>query len=212
MKNIRHEALIWLQIVVFAALWVGLIALTSSDRKLGWEAVKELPHVVTSYAVVAFIFVKWAWRWRIFSGWLVPFPDLQGTWAGTIVSTWEDAAAKKPAPIPCLLVIRQTFSSIACSVYTPDSESFSTSAGLAESEDNGVIRLTYTYSNRPRVAVRERSVIHDGAAMLTLSRGATVRLKGEYWTTRRTTGELDFQFRQRAIVGEYLDVLALPAG
>jgi hypothetical protein len=194
MKNINEEALRWVQVGLFLLLWVAALSLSGGGLRITWRALQELPHVVFAYAIVSVIFIKWGWRWRIFRGWLVPFPDLQGTWTGEIKSTWVDPATGQPKPpLKATLAIRQTFSSISCVVTTEESESESTAAQLNEADGSEVIRISYTYINRPRAVVRHRSEIHDGAAVLTLKRGSPLSLEGQYWTSRKTIGDLLFR-------------------
>jgi hypothetical protein len=198
MKSVREEALRWVQFLTFAAIWIGLIFLTQREMNITVETIKTIPDAITIYAVLAFFFVKWGWKWRIFRGWLVPFPNLQGTWEGTITSTWKSTAGQAPAPIPATLVIRHKFSEISCVLYTGESESHSMAAQVNE-DSAGVLRLSYTYTSRPKPSVRDRSEIHDGAAVLTVGEAPTLSLKGEYWTGRKTTGEMSFQFKSRKV-------------
>ena len=101
------------------------------DLRITLGALKEIPHVVFIYAIIYVLFTTWAWRWRMFSGWLIPFPDLEGTWRGTVVSTWRDPeTGQAPPPIEAMLVIRQKFDSISCTLFTAESESQSNAAAL----------------------------------------------------------------------------------
>ena len=95
MKNIRKEILVWIQLVSFVVIWVAVLFFSGNSLKIGWEAIKKLPDVVTIYVLLVLIFTNWAWRLPIFKGWLVPFPDLQGTWKGTLQSTWIDPATSQ---------------------------------------------------------------------------------------------------------------------
>jgi len=62
---------------------------------------------------------------------LVPFPVLAGTWCGVINSTWIDPkSGQKSASIPFVLVVRQTFLTIHCSMFTEESKSKSYSASI----------------------------------------------------------------------------------
>jgi SMODS-associating 2TM, beta-strand rich effector domain len=192
MKNINDEALHWVQALAFIALWIAF-ALLTGDGRVSWHLLEELPHVVAAYAILALLFVKWGWRWRGFRGWLVPLPDLQGTWEGEIRSTWVDPTGNTLPPISANLTIRQSFSSIACVLRTAESESESTAAQLSEADGSGVIRLNYTYANRPQAGVRHRSEMHDGASVLVLNPGQPLTLTGSYWTSRKTTGDMTFR-------------------
>ena len=198
MKNIRKEILVWIQLASFVAIWVIVLLISNTSLNIGWDAIQKLPDVITIYAVLALIFTKWAWRLKIFRGWLVPLPDLQGTWKGVLQSTWIDPVTnQKVKPIEVTLVIKQTFSTISCVMFTPESDSFSTTAQINEDDNSGIFRLTYNYTNRSKANVRDRSEIHDGAAILKFIATPEKSLEGEYWTSRKTTGDISIKFVSR---------------
>ena len=195
MKNIRKEILVWIQLTSFVVIWVAVLFFSGNSLKIGWEAIKKLPDVVTIYVLLVLIFTNWAWRLPIFKGWLVPFPDLQGTWKGTLQSTWIDpATSQKIQPKDVMLVIKQTFSNISCVMYTDESNSFSNTAQINQDDDSGIFRLSYNYINRSKANVRDRSAIHDGAAILKVITEPEKSLEGEYWTSRKTTGDISVKF------------------
>ncbi|SRR5260221_417404 len=200
MKNIKQEAVIWIQLITFIAIWVLLILLSTRTLSISWEAVKLLPEVVTIYTILYLIFVKWAWRLSFLQGWLVPFPDLEGTWQGTLQSTWQNPeTGSAPPPIPIILVIKQSFETISCVLYTKESSSYSTAALLSEEDDSGIKRLSYVYTNTPELTARGRSPIHDGAAILKIITTPVRSLQGEYWTNRKTTGTISLTFRSKKL-------------
>jgi len=53
------------------------------------------------------------------------------------------------------------------------------------------------------VAVRERSEIHDGAAILKIIRKPDFILTGEYWTSRKTRGDIKLKFESREIQEQF---------
>ncbi|MGE0406521.1 MAG: hypothetical protein AB7O65_09485 [Candidatus Korobacteraceae bacterium] len=200
MKNIRDEALLWMRLAGFVAIWAVILYATDTGLSINWEALKKFPDAVTVYIIGALVFTHWLWRLRIFQGWLVPFPDLQGTWEGEMKSTWKDpATGVAPSPIPVVLVIRQTFSSVSCVLYSHESESQSTAAQFSRDDESGTVRLNYNYTNRPRATIRDRSAIHDGASRLRIISTPERRLEGEYWTSRCTAGDIALKFRSREL-------------
>jgi hypothetical protein len=200
MKNIRKEIFVWIQLVAFVIIWAAVLLVSGTTLEIGWEAIKKLPNVVTIYVLLALIFTNWAWRLSIFKKWLVPLPDLQGTWKGTLESTWIDPTTnQKIPPKDVMLVIKQTFSNISCVMYTDESDSFSNTAQINEDDDSGIFRLSYNYTNRSRANVRDRSAIHDGAAILKVITEPEKVLKGEYWTSRKTTGDISVKFVSRKL-------------
>lgn len=207
MKNIRNEISIWVQLGAFVIIWVAVLFFTGTSLELGWQAFKKFPTAVTIYVFAALVFTQWAWRFRVFKGWLVPFPDLQGTWQGTLQSTWEDPETGQAIPaIPVTLAIKQTFSHISCVLYTDESSSHSTAAQIFQDDESGVFRLSYNYTNRSRAIVRDRSAIHDGAANLRVVLKPDKRLEGEYWTSRKSTGDLTVSFVSKKIAQRFLEV------
>lgn len=200
MKNIKEQAQIWVHFGGPFLIWVALLLFTSSELKINAEALKKLPDAVTIYVIILFVFTKWAWKWPVFRGWLVPFPNLQGTWEGTLKSTWKNEEGETLPPIPMILVIKQTFSSISCVLYTQESNSYSTTAQINEDDSSGVLRLTYNYTNRSQATIRDRSPIHDGAAILRISEKPELCLEGEYWTSRQTTGDIKLTFKSRELL------------
>lgn len=200
MKNIRRQLAIWIQVGTFLAIWVAILYFSGTELRINWISIKRLPHVVTAYAMLHFIFTKWAWRLRIFQRWLVPLPDLQGTWKGEIRTTWQDPQRGSTPPlIPATLVVRQSFDAVHCALYTEESESQSNAALLTKEAETGAARLSFNYTNRPRASVRDRSAIHSGAAMLRVFNKDPREVRGEYWTDRRTTGEMMFVFKSRKL-------------
>ena len=202
----------WIQVITFAIIWVLLILISTHGLSINLEALKVLPEVVTIYTVLYLLFVKWGWRWTFLQSWLVPFPNLQGTWQGTLQSTWvHPDTGRTPPPIPFILVIKQTFSSISCVLYTEESSSYSSAALLSEEDDSGIKRLSYVYTNTPELTARGRSPIHDGAAILRIITNPERQLRGEYWTNRKTTGEMELTYRTKQLLEAFPHDL-LPAG
>jgi hypothetical protein len=67
-------------------------------------------------------------------------------------------------PISAILVIRQDFLSISCAMHTEESESYSTAALISVDDESGRLRLSFNYTNKPKVMARDRMAIHYGAA------------------------------------------------
>jgi hypothetical protein len=120
------------------------------------------------------------------------FPDLSGTWTGTLVSTWKSPeTGQSPPPIPVTFWITQGVFSITVQMKTGESRSYSRRC-LAEADAKAqVFRLWYWYDNRPNAEVSYRSTQHEGAALLELDVGSSpYRLVGQYYTQRKTSGDI----------------------
>ena len=200
MMNVREEALGWVRIAILVAIWAAVLYISKIGLAISWDAVKQLPAVVTVYTILSYIFTKWLWRLPLLQGWLVPFPDLEGTWQGEIRSTWRDPKSDQQLPpLPVILVIKQSFLSISCAMHAIESDSYSTAAQFSQ-DDDGTLRLSFNYTNRPKATVRDRIAIHDGAAILRIVGRRRRTLEGEYWTSRRTTGDISLKFSSRELM------------
>jgi hypothetical protein len=204
MKNIKLTPVIWLLGGGSIAL-LFIIAIIMGTPLTGmWDVLKKIPTVISIDTILVLVFIKWGWKLCIFRNWLVPFPNLEGTWKGFITTTWVDPKTNTvPPPIRAYLAIKQSFTSITCAVYTEEMPSESYSAEFVIKKESGSKYLVYNYFSKPRVLVRDRSKPHDGSALLKIVAGPPRKLVGEYWTSRKTTGEMDFEYLDRKIIQQY---------
>ena len=187
-KEVAIGLIIGLSIIV----WCVILWLTKTSLVLNWSAFKHLPTVITVDVFLYGLFVNWIWKWKRLQGWLVPFPDLNGTWTGKIKSLWKNPETGESIPeLDATLTINQTFLSVHCAIKTAESESKSYSASFLINPDTGIKQLVYNYYNKPKPSVRDRSIPHDGTVLLNINgdRGS-IKLEGEYWTSRRSNGEI----------------------
>jgi len=147
-----------------------------------WE---DITTTITVVTIICTLFVSWAWKWKIFQGWLVPFPCLSGKWDGEITSTYNT----ENKLIPVEVTIKHHFFNIQIKVKTNESTSISTCGSFDIDEDRGLKQLIYSYQNNPKATVRNRSEIHYGTTRLEISDSAKA-LEGEYWTSRKTIGDI----------------------
>lgn len=70
---------------------------------------------------------------------------------------------------------------------TEESSSKAISAKIIDRDGENV--LTYTYINRPKTEVRDRSEIHYGTAILSITDNYEI-LEGVYYTDRNTAGDM----------------------
>ena len=201
MNSFRDKISIGFQVAIFLLIWVVLLLIKGISLQIGWEAIKTIPDVIAIYAVFLVIFVKWAWKWVIFRGWLVTMPILHGTWKGTLHTTWENPeTGETPGPIDMYLAIRQTFRAIHITMFTRESVSQSDAASLCMDDERGQRLLTYSYANVPDASVRHRSQIHYGSARLRITLKPTLVLQGEYWTDRKSTGHMELTFVGKDVI------------
>jgi hypothetical protein len=152
-----------------------------------YKAVSHIPTTITISIIVWIVFIKWAWKWKLFYPWLVQTPNLSGKWEGVLKSNWDGG---KLEPIPTEMTITQSFLHIQIKIKTGESRSYSVGASFDIDEERGYQQLFYSYINTPKAGVRNRSEIHYGTTLLHFEGRDVDTLEGEYWTSRETTGEI----------------------
>lgn len=148
----------------------------------------------TIIGVATPIFCLKLWKYKIFQGWLVLIPDLNGIWQGTIKSNWINSETnQKIAPIETRLYIKQSLFKISCVLKTSESTSRSIVASFVIEPENQVEKLAYIYQNDSSQKFRDKSPIHYGTTSLDIIKNKdNIKLIGSYWTDRNTSGDLEF--------------------
>lgn len=202
MNNLNLKPFLIILLTISGLAWFGIATVDGLDMQNFVEFMRPIPTVVTIVLILVAIFVKWLWRWKHLQGWLVPFPDLNGTWQGYIQTHWKNAEGKAPDQIPAVLTIRQTFGRISCVMRTAEMESHSYLEGFCIDAEAQVRQLCYSYTSKPKTALRSRSTPHDGTMLFNIVGNPVRKLEGEYWTQRQTTGSVTLTFRDKALLDE----------
>lgn len=204
MKNLNPKRFALVFFAVFAVCFVIVAIQSGKTVDDLWSALaiayKTIPLVLATVGV----FVAQAWRWRIFRGWLVPFPDLNGTWQGTIQTTWENPeTGEVPGTIPVILTIKQSFTRLSCVMRTAEMTSRSYLADFWLDGDEQIRKIGYSYHSTPLPSVADRSQPHDGTIVFEIVGTPAEKLKGVYWTSRKTSGEVSLHFREKKLLEEF---------
>lgn len=187
------------QLSILVAMTIGVLLAYQGASEWWTGDTPSLPKTVSLVATligtVAVAIANWTWRalWRRFPVLnKVLFPDLNGVWEGTLQTTWMDpVTGKVPGPIPTRVTIRQGVLKVSIRQRTAESDSWSTKVIPEAEPDADRYRLWYTYTNKPKATVAHRSSDHDGVAWLEISlEDDPNELRGQYYTSRRTTGDL----------------------
>lgn len=187
---VKHNIRIFAFAILGLAFIVYAIIFTLTQNFDSIDFHKAITHVSTTISIniiLWMLFIAWAWKWKIFYPWLVPFPNLSGNWEGTIKSNWKE---KELEPIPIEVSITQNFFNVQVRIKTKESRSYSIGASFDIDNERGFQQLFYTYLNTPKAGVRERSEIHYGSTILNFDGFKVTKMDGEYWTDRETTGEI----------------------
>ncbi|MCZ2129410.1 MAG: hypothetical protein LC109_03995, partial [Bacteroidia bacterium] len=195
MKNYNLKYSLFCILGISLIAFFALLDFKSESEKTFLFIVKLLPKVVTIDIIIIGLFSTFLWKWKIFKGWLVPFPNLNGTWKGFIQTTWIDPQTnERPAPIPAIVTIKQSFFNISCVMRTAEMTSRSIVSDFVLDKENQLKRLVYTYDSNPKQTVKERSPQHCGTMVFDISESPKRQLIGEYWTGRKTTGHIEMNF------------------
>lgn len=208
MKNLNIKAFVYILVVGSVAIWAGLLYLLDLELSSTWDALKQLPTVISIDLGLGLLFVKWGWKYRIFQGWLILFPVIEGTWQGNLQTTWKDPeTGNTPGPIPIILVIKQSFLETTAVMHSQEMTSRSYATDLLIDGDRALRRLVYTYTSTPHATVRYRSTPHDGTTVLDIVDNPNRMLRGTYWTDRKTTGNISLTFRSHELLEQFPDDL-----
>jgi hypothetical protein len=120
------------------------------------------------------------------------FPDLNGTWKGTLHSNYKDPiTGQGPGPIETTIWIRQTLLSISVQQQTKESFSRSTRIFVEVDQQADWYRLWFSYDNRPNANVSAMSPDHEGVCWLEIHLSLSDKqMRGQYYTGRSTAGNI----------------------
>lgn len=200
MLNRTHITLI---ILLAALVWWGTLAALGVPVSSAY--LKPFAITVSVLTALCVLFDKWLWRWRIFKGWLVKRPVLNGTWEVQLHSSWVGPGMPEADPIHAIMVVRQTYSLMNVRLFTKESSSFLIAHKLVL-QDDGVFQLAAVYQNTPDIHLRgTRSEIHFGALLLEVKGDPPKALDGHYWTDRGTKGSLKLKNWRKKLATNFED-------
>src|SRR5207249_8977692 len=96
---------------------------------------------------------------------LATLPDLNGSWSGYLISSFDPEGAQKQAT----LSVTQTWRRIGVTLETEESESHSLGASIV-AECFRTVTLSYEYLNEPKALAKTTMHTHRGTARVTSRR------------------------------------------
>lgn len=194
-------------VLTAALIWGLLLVLDGVVVHASW--LRPFSLVTGILLILLAGFDLFLWRVPFLHPWFVGRPNLRGTWRAVLRSNWSKPSTQETvAPIQGYVVISQTFSRLSLRLMTEESRSELLGAEVLRSAD-GTYRLVGVYRNEPKLGVRNRSPIHNGALVLQFAGSPPTSLEGHYWTDRDTAGELVLTDRQSKIVDDVAAARAL---
>lgn len=167
----------WIAIVLFAirciVSWDSITAGVTAYELFGYAG-----EAIAVAVILTALYERKLWRYNPWE----ETPKLAAKYEGTFVSTHDKVVRDGT------LDIKQTLTTVSVIFTTKESKSRSLSASI--DDILGEKQLTYCYINQPKSEFRHRSEIHYGTAMLTISEDGG--LKGQYYTDRKTLGDMEF--------------------
>jgi len=187
-----------IQVAVMIAVVVWAVLLLAEGVPLKGSYLRPYSAAVAVVFLAQLLYDRWLWRLPVARR-FTHRPDVQGTWAGVLRSSWVNPATGKGVkPINVYLAITQTESALGLRLLTPESASESVASSLSIGSNGGPSVIWTTYVNTPDLPIQERSRPHHGAMQLEVH-AMPDGLKGKYWTDRKTTGEILLDRRTRQI-------------
>lgn len=177
--------------IALLALAGFVLQLLIAGVDVSWLWMKAVSASLAIVGAGIFVFDYYVWRVGWLYGKFHHRPNLRGTWDVTFQSNFDDGSGQRAARVGTMR-IDQTFFSLSAFVETAESEGHIVArefVGLGKGQQ----RLIATYRNEPRASVRGRSPMHYGTMMLNcdLPHSRPKTLRGNYWTDRETTGEME---------------------
>lgn len=172
----------WIAIVLFVLRcvisWNSIVAGVTAYELFGYAG-----EAIGLAAILTALYEQKLWRYNPWE----TTPKLHAKYVGTFVSTYDNIVRNGT------LEITQTLSTVSVIFSTEESRSRSISASIDEIA--GEKQLTYCFMNIPESKYRDRSEIHFGTAMLTILANGV--LKGQYYTERKTLGDMEFMAERK---------------
>lgn len=174
----------WTRLVIglAAALWLGMAVALKAPVDAAW--LKPAGAVMSVVVLLLLAFDRWLWKWLPAA--LTKRPHIHGTWKAELHYQWPEGPPTQRKP--CYLTVRQTYSTLTVNMHFDISDSESRSAAIVTA--NGKQSLWWSYWSAAKTLHREDNPPHRGGAELVIASKPAPRMQGDYWTERKTRGQL----------------------
>ena len=174
----KMEALIKLSGIIVLVIFIILYKLKMPESVLEyWDLILES----TGYSVIAIVvYERYLWKYNPF----VKIPRLKKKYTGILSYNYKGKFGEKNVEIE----IKQSFLSTDVKLKSDEISSKTITSDLVE--ENGEFVLYYTYITNPLSRCSDENPIQVGTCKLVIDNINDIR--GNYWTSRKTIGDLHF--------------------
>lgn len=152
-------------------------------KPVAWDEYSSyIGYAISAVTVLFVVYERWVWR---FIPWKRP-PVLKQHYDGII--SYAEKRETKTKQID--IFVKQSLFSIKIKTRTDINESYTITASIEQEYDSYI--LYYTYITNPDASVQKGNPIQYGACRMTLEEDTRI-VKGKYWTTSQTTGDIQWR-------------------
>lgn len=200
MRKEEIKLIVYLSIALAAVLTLTYLAAFTSKIEL-IAVFRGVSFSITSVTLFwTFYFTYW-WTFWPFNK-LFYRPNINGTWAGKLISDYKDASGNGTPPIDFYIVIRQSFIRIHFTTLTKDFVGLSYAETFTLDKDTGLKSIAYLY--RKDTSQLDDNTLREGATELRLILSKDEkRLEGKYWSNIKTQGSISVRFLNCKKVDSY---------
>lgn len=162
----------WIAIIVFIVMY-----LLSKPKSL-YDYFSCIGEAVSIALILMGLYERWLWWFNP----LEKIPKIRGTYSGYIEYSYNGTFDKKVARIG----IKQSLLSTSVKIITDEITSNTIASNIVY--ENGEYVLYYTYITNPKSRYSDNNPIQYGTCRI--SSNCNSELRGTYWTTRKTIGDI----------------------
>ncbi|MBK9557479.1 MAG: hypothetical protein WBP31_11840 [Chitinophagales bacterium] len=200
MRKEEIKLIVYLSIALAAILTLTYLAVFSTKIEL-IAVFRGVSFSITALTLFWTFYFTYGWTFWPFNK-LFYRPNINGTWAGKLISDYKDENGNSIPPIDFYIVIRQSFIRIHFTTLTKDFVGLSYAETFTLDKDTGLKSIAYLY--RKDTSQLDDNTLREGATELRLILSKDEkRLEGKYWSNIKTQGSISVSFLNFKQVDSY---------
>lgn len=200
MRKEEIKLIVYLSIALAAILTLTYLAVFSTKIEL-IAVFRGVSFSITALTLFWTFYFTYGWTFWPFNK-LFYRPNINGTWAGKLISDYKDENGNSIPPIDFYIVIRQSFIRIHFTTLTKDFVGLSYAETFTLDKDTGLKSIAYLY--RKDTSQLDDNTLREGATELRLILSKDEkRLEGKYWSNIKTQGSISVSFLNFKQVNSY---------